>query len=251
LFDAYYDAFSRFMRSGTPGELAGFCDGNAELAVLDVYRNGFLRTCTNVLRSNYPSVDLLVGETCFTALARHYIEVHPPREASLVAYGEDFARIIQDTQDLHRLDYLASVAMLDRAWTEVYFAADAEAPTSDALAGMTVETIMDLSCRLVPAVRLESLEFDALDAWSRLRQGALENPVAIRRGILHVLIWRSADGIVFRALTGPEHAFVAGIAAGQPCAEAALAAVDLNAAFDIAATFAFLLQERILNFEQQ
>jgi hypothetical protein len=250
LLDGYYDAFYRFLRSGTPSGLADYCDENTDLAILDVYRNGFFRTCTNVLRSNYPSVDHLVGEACFTALARRYIEAHPPRQASLVAYGADFAHLIRDTQDFHQLAYLACIATLDRAWTEIYFAEDTEGPAAEVLAGLTAAAFMDLSGRLAPSVRLVSLEFDALDAWTRLRQGALREPMEIRRRPLGVLIWRCGEDISYRALSGAEHTFVAAIVAGRPCAEAALAAVDSDAAFDTVTIFASLLHERLLTFER-
>jgi hypothetical protein len=249
LLDAYYDAFSKFLRDGTPDVLADYCEDKAELAYLHVYRNGFLKTCTDVLRSNFSSVHQLVGEACFTAVAHRYVQANPPRAASLATYGDDFAQLIEATRDLHGLAYLACIATLDRAWTELYFAEDAEMPDAGALAGMSAETIMKLRCRLAPSARLVSLNFSALEAWAHLRRGALRTQMEIRRSPLKILMWRWHGDILFRALGVAEHAFIARLTAGQACAEAALAATELDATFDVAAGFASLLRDRMLIFE--
>ena len=259
MLDAYYDAFSHYLRSGDSRALADYCHGDAELAFLAVYRNGYLKACSDVLRSSFPSVAQLVGETCFTALAHRYVDTHPPPTASLAGYGEHFARLIEELSGVHGLDYLACVAKLDRAWTEAYFAANAHTvdkahtPHADLLAGMTADAMLELRCRLAPCARLVSLQYTVLDAWARLRRGALRMQTQIRRSPQQVLIWRRFGDISFRALGGAEHAFVAGIAAGGTCADAALGAVDLDPHFDVAAGFASLLHERLLvpDHEQQ
>ena len=62
-------------------------------------------------------------------------------------------------------------------------------------------------------------------------------------------MWRSGAEMLYRDLAVPEHAFIAGVAAGRTCAEAAGSALDLDAEFDLVATFASLLHHRMLSFE--
>ena len=311
MLDEFTDAFVRYLRTGTVGVLSDFCDETADPVRLRVYRNGFLRSCVEALRAGYPSVDRLVGEKRFPALARPYVEAHPPRVASLVEYGEDFPRFVEDARDTHRLDYLASFATLDRAWSEVWFAEDADTPdletgvpggggrrrlarspgdsatpnrgrtdplrtdaptvngphgrpaprtrpvsnahTPEAIAPSGVledaEALMNLRGRLAPWVRLVSLDHRALQAWSRLRQGELGQRIEVPRTPQHVLIRRCGSEILYRGLERPEHVFIAGIAAGQRCGEAAGAALEADAEFDLVAAFASLLHHRIATFE--
>ena len=286
MLEAYTSAFAGFLRTGTVGALAGFCAEDADLSRLRVYRNGFLRACVEALRANYPSVERLVGEERFPALARPYVETHPPRAASLVEYGESFPRYIDDTRQVHGLDYLVSFAALDRAWTEVHFAEDdpeedassdgpfrgaglrssRESPSAVRVraasdAGMSrvadppagvpddAEALMNLCGRLSPRVRLVSLAHRALDVWSRLRHRGLERRAEMPRTPQRVLIWRSGAEILYRDLALPEHAFIAGVAAGRPFGEAAGAALDVDPEFDLVATFASLLHHRMLTFE--
>ena len=323
MLDAYADAFSRYLRTGTVGALSRFCAEGADLGRLRVYRNGFLKACIDALRANYPSVERLVGEARFPALARPFVEANPPRVASLVEYGAGFPQHVRDARDMHGLDWLASFAALDRAWTEVCFAPDeahaaphagtigkAEmlpepgdrleasagsearsdspntcaaaragldvpgappdssgpgdatereraAPGSDgsrmpASAGDSAgdaEALMNLRGRLSPRVRLVSLEYCVLETWRRLREGEPEVQAEFRPAPRQVLVWRSDGEVLYRDLTVPEHAFIAGIAAGRPCGEAAGAALDLDAEFDLVATFASLLHHHMLSFE--
>jgi len=335
LLDAYADAFARYLRTGTVGALSGFCAEGADLGRLRVYRNGFLKACVDALRANYPSVERLVGEARFPALARPFVEAHPPRVASLVEYGSGFPQHLRVTRDMHGLDWLASFGALDRAWTEVCFAADDDieakpycgdsgvlpgsggriaanaqpashltgpntsAPGGDSLdsartpsdsSGLSIaaeqsasdpigwpiaaeraasdrtgsptpvstdgvpgdaEALMNLRGRLSPWVRLVSLEHCVLDAWRRLREGEPGTEAEFRPGPRQVLVWRSGGEVLYRGLTIPERAFIAGIAAGHPCGEAAGAALELDVDFDLVATFASLLHHRMLCFEDQ
>ena len=108
---------------------------------------------------------------------------------------------------------------------------------------------MNLRGRLSPRVRLVSLDHCALDAWRRIREGGSGPRVEIRRAPQQVLVWRSGAEMLYRDLAVPEHAFIAGVAAGRTCGEAAGSALDLDAEFDLVAAFASLLHHRMLSFE--
>lgn len=308
MLEEYTGAFARYLRTGTVGALSDFCAGDADLARLRVYRNGFLKACIDALRASYPSVEGATGEKRFAALARPFVEADPPGTAILVEYGEGFPQHVRDTRDVHGLDWLASFAALDRAWTEVCFAEDddieaaphrgdsgvlpgsggrcaadarpesrliglnasapsdsggmfatAEQSPSDSGGSRTLasagglsgdaEALMNLRGRLSPRVRLVSLDHRALDAWRRVREGEPRPRVEIRHAPQRVLVWRSGAEMLYRDLAVPEHAFIAGVAAGRTCAEAAGSALDLDAEFDLVATFASLLHHRMLSFE--
>ena len=286
MLDEYANAFSGYLRTGTVGALSEFCAKDADLSRLRVYRNGFLRACIEALRANYPSVERLAGEERFPALARPYVDTHPPCVASLVEYGDEFPHYLDARRQVHQLDYLASFAALDRAWTEVFFseddlAVDASsngvsedmgalpdgdgrlAPRTGAVSHPAVpgaaapaagipddaEALMNLCGRLSPWVRLVSLDHRVLDVWRQLRHGGLAKRTEIPRTPQRVLLWRSGAEMRYRDLTLPEHAFVSGVAAGQPFGEAAGAALDVDSEFDLVATFASLLHHHMLTFE--
>ena len=286
MLDEYTRAFSRYLRTGTVGALSDFCTEGADLSRLRVYRNGFLKACIEALRASYPSVERLLGGERFTVLARPYVEAHPPRTASLVEYGEGFPLFIEATRETHGLDCLASCAALDRAWTEVYFSEDyrtGDAPPGGACDGVgsplnpdgplapemqpasgsdsagaaassgglfsDADALMNLRGRLAPWARLVSLDYQVLEMWTQLRQESLEQRTEVRHASQRVLIWRSGAEMLYRVLTLPEHVFIAGVAAGRSCGEAAGASLEVDPEFDLVATFASLLHHHMLTFE--
>lgn len=252
LLDGYCEAFAQFLGNGRRDALSPYLGNGAEPAFLDVYRNGFVKTCTDVLQASYPSVAHLVGENCFKSLARRYVDAHPPRSASLAEYGEAFAGVVEETREVHGLAYLGCIARLDRAWTEVYFAArtpHGEGAEPRALAAFNEDAIAGARGRLAGCAHLLNLEFSVLDAWARLRSGELRTPTSIAHEPLVALLWRRGDEILYRALGAPEHTLVAGIAAGQTFADAALDALERDRSFDVSTAFASLLAQRIVIVE--
>lgn len=251
MLEEFTSAFSRYLRTGTVGALSDFCAGDADLSRLGVYRNGFLRACIEALRANYLSVDGLVGEARFAALARPYVEACPPSTPGLVEYGKGFAPYLREAREMHGLDYLASFAALDRAWTEVHFSEDdPREVASHASISDDAETLMNLRGRLSPWVRLVPVDYSVLDVWSQVRRGVFGGQrVEIRPVPQRVLIWRNGAEMLCRDLTLAEHTFIAGVAAGHPCGEAASAALEIDAKFDLVAAFASLLHHHMLSFE--
>ena len=80
-------AMVSILDGGDKAALADYCEADADLEISAVYRNGFIKTCISVLKSNYPVVTSLVGEDYFSTLAHLFVQKHPPRQGSLTGYG--------------------------------------------------------------------------------------------------------------------------------------------------------------------
>jgi hypothetical protein len=97
-----------------------------------VYRNTVLKGCIDALAANYPAVLRLVGEEWFRAAATVYSRRDLPQQPMLLDYGAGFAQFLEGFEPAAELPYLASVARLDRFWSEAHFARD-ETPLDAAL----------------------------------------------------------------------------------------------------------------------
>ena len=161
-----------------------------------------------------------------------------PNASAPAGDGLDDARAPVDSS---RLSAAAKRSVSDSAGSATLASADGVSDDAEAL--------MNLRGRLSPRGRLVSLDHCVLDAWRRIREGEPGPRVEIRHAPQRVLVWRSGAEMLYRDLAVPEHAFIAGVAAGRTCAEAAGSALDLDAEFDLVATFASLLHHRMLSFE--
>ncbi|EHK0035463.1 putative DNA-binding domain-containing protein [Vibrio parahaemolyticus] len=57
---------------------------------MQIYRNNFIISLSEVLSATYPMVEALLGETCFAQIARQHVLTHPLQEGSVIHYGKDF-----------------------------------------------------------------------------------------------------------------------------------------------------------------
>lgn len=61
---------------------------------MQIYRNNFIVSLSEVLEATYPMVLALVGEECFTQLARQHVLNHPLLAGNVTHYGEHFSDTI-------------------------------------------------------------------------------------------------------------------------------------------------------------
>lgn len=61
---------------------------------VQIYRNNFIISLSEVLQASYPMVLALVGEECFTQLARQHVLDHPLTSGDVSHYGEHFSHTI-------------------------------------------------------------------------------------------------------------------------------------------------------------
>ncbi|MGF1759020.1 DNA-binding domain-containing protein [Photobacterium sagamiensis] len=82
--------------------------------LIQVYRNNFIIGLSEVLEATYPGVKAVVGDECFSQLARQHILSHPLQQGDVSHYGEGLAETINDTAELSQaVPYLADLALLE------------------------------------------------------------------------------------------------------------------------------------------
>lgn len=82
--------------------------------LLQVYRNNFIISLSEVLEATYPCIKAVVGEECFSQLARQHVLSHPLRQGDVSRYGEGLADTINNTDKLSlTVPYLADLALLE------------------------------------------------------------------------------------------------------------------------------------------
>ena len=137
-----------------------------------VYRNTATRAALDALAANHPTVRRLVGDAWFESAALVFARRSPPRDGVLAAYGAGFADFLEAFEPARELPYLASVARLDRAWTEAHLAADAPVLMPEALARLDFDALANLRLAPHPAARwVRSADEPACTIWARHREG--------------------------------------------------------------------------------
>ncbi len=90
-----------------------------------IYRNNVTVSLVNALSEVFPTVQNLVGEEFFRAMARLYVQDNPPTSRLLFEYGASFPAFIGQFEPAADLPFLPDVARLERLWLDSFHAADA------------------------------------------------------------------------------------------------------------------------------
>lgn len=81
---------------------------------MQIYRNNYIISLSDILQATYPQVLALVGEECFLQIARHHVLNNPLGQGDVTHYGANFSHsIAQFEQVMQQVPYLQDVATLE------------------------------------------------------------------------------------------------------------------------------------------
>lgn len=211
----------------------GFIDalfdaGDAADPGMRVYRRTVAANLHDALAATNPVVRRLVGDAFFREAARSHARAHPSRSGDLNAYGEHFARFLEDYSHAQVLPYLADLARLEWACHECFLAADGGSLDFEALQRVDPERQGDIRFTLHPAVRLVRSPHPIAAIWQANQPGG--DGSAGGDGPDHILVTRAAGEVRVAGLDAREWNFLAALARGATLEEASHGYDDAAAA---------------------
>lgn len=205
-----------------------------------VYRNNVTVSLIAAIEANFPAVRRLVGQEFFAVMAQQFVRAHPPRSRLLAEYGGEFAGFIAGFAPLADYPFMADVARLERLWLDSYHEADAPVLAGAELAGLAPEALFGLRINPHPAMRLFSSPFAAVTIMSANRLSGEVPKIDVVQPEFG-LITRPALQVDVRTISASSHVFLTKLASQAPLAEAAEAALESDAGFDLAANLQGML----------
>lgn len=175
---------------------------------VEVYRNNHREIFRKALAASFPVIERLVGDACFSGLAREYTRKHPSRSGDLQRYGNNFPAFLDETYGDTPFRYLPDVASLEWALEEVHLEPDEPALAISALGRFRENDYGNLVFVARRAVRLLRSRYPVFSIWRANQSGSDgsvdldsggENAAIARRGNdLHV---HKLDRAAFRLAT--------------------------------------------------
>ncbi|HEX3116480.1 MAG TPA: DNA-binding domain-containing protein [Bradyrhizobium sp.] len=185
---------------------------------LDIYRNTFIHTLTKALRLSFPVTERLVGEEFFEGAAHFFIAEHPPREAWLDRFGDEFPDFLRTFPQAMSIVYLGDVAELEWEVNSALHAADVARLDVAALGAVKPEDQGRIWFVAHPSVSLLRLAYPADAIWRAVLTGDDEalGKVDIESGPVNLLVERRETGIEVERLDRQSWLFLSKLCAGQP-----------------------------------
>jgi len=204
-----------------------------------IYRNNVHRGLCDALAAAYPTVEKLVGQEFFQALAKQFVVSETSRPGSLALYGAGFAKFVETHDALASLGYLADIARLERARLETLNAEDAEPLSAHHLAGYE-DGLGAMRLQAHPACQVVVSDHPVLSIWNA--QNIAGSSTNIIQQAENVLITRPFMDVKLQFLTHGQAAFCAALFNdGSDIETACEHAVFVDGAFDVTRGFADLL----------
>jgi hypothetical protein len=182
------------------------------------------------LASYFPTLQQLLGEESFAAMARAYWHDCPPQRGDLAWLGERLADFIQSSQQLASEPYLADVARLEWALNRCETAADAESDLTT-LVLLSESDPQVLYLQLAPGTALVSSSHPIVSIWQAHHQPLdPQNPfTAVREAFAkgtgeHAVVWREGWRARIQAVDATTAAFMGAVLSGASLAHALAAA---------------------------
>lgn len=205
---------------------------------LQAYRANLGAAAERALASAFPTVQQLMGDGSFAAMARVFVRTHPPARGDLAWLGEPLPGFIAASESLSDEPYLADVARLDWAVQRAESAADYDDASPDGLERLADIDPAQLAMQLRPGLAVVESVHPIVSIWlahhghdgrDADRFAPVRGAFAAGRGECAV-VWRDGWRARVAALAGADARFT----------RAVLAADNLAAALDAAGPdFAF------------
>jgi len=210
---------------------------------LGVYHTNTIVSLTDVLKAAFPVVARIVGDRFFLAMAKVFIEAHPPTQPTLFRYGHDLPTFLGAFPPAESMPYLADVARLEWARIEAYFAEDCAPMDPTQLAEIAPDMLSQASFSLHPSLRLMDSAFPIFEIWA-VNQADHDVIPGIDFGRAECgLVMRRDQTVVQRLLNEDAYHWLKSIATGLALGEATALVAVRSPNFDLQNTLHLLLAE--------
>jgi hypothetical protein len=210
-----------------------------------IYRNNVAMGLILALSTRYPVVKRLVGDEFFAEMARSYARAEPPRSPILLSYGESFPDFISGFQPAQPIRYLGAVARIEWARGAAYHAADVSPMGAAAFAAIMPEQLGALRLTMHPSMSVVRSAFPIYSIWKVNQSRSPVIPVAPWAPEAAVIA-RCGQSVSVKKLLPGQAVFLDALLAGEPFADAVIAASEDAADFDTAQGLTLLIRSELV-----
>ncbi len=177
----------------------------SEATLLDVYHCAYRARLVEVLYSDFPALQTMMGVPCFVEMGRAYIAAYPSRHRSARWVGGELARFLREVAPYSAQPALAEMAAFEWAQAAAFDAADMEPFNLAQLMTAPVKVWPTLKFHFGASLRRLSLAYDIPALWLAASKGeAGEAPLAALPREAEWLIWRAGRDVRFREIDPTE-----------------------------------------------
>jgi hypothetical protein len=169
-----------------------------------VYVSAYRIRLSEYLDEDYPALRALLGDDDFEALVEEYIAGNPSRQRNARYYSARLPQFIQESEAYRANARAIGVALLERALTDAFDAADAEAQSIETLAQFAPQDWPRLVFEFHPSLQVVEAPAGTMDLYAALTAEDEQEIPAPVEGKEIIAVWRAEFDPSYRELGADE-----------------------------------------------
>jgi hypothetical protein len=165
---------------------------------LDVYRDAYYLRLIEILTEDYASLQKLMGEDAFEAMAHDYLDQYPSDSFTIRNVGRNLADYLKNHEGCD--PFYAEYAAFEWALSEVLFIEDQEILTLEALSQVSPESWPKLKLQLHNSCCLLQFNYDIYSVYQALESDEEGPDLDFLEQEQGILIWRFDNEALFMPL---------------------------------------------------
>jgi hypothetical protein len=242
------DLQARVRRAVVHGEMAALepalRGGHAPAKRLAIHHRHYTTSLVTAIVDRFPATVWLVGGPLVSEAAALFVREYPPARPCIAEYGEHFPRFLSAQPTTRDVPYLGQFAELEWHLGRLSLAVD-RAPLSN-LSAVDSRHIAGVRLELQSGVHYAHFNWPVDALISLYLTDCQPDTYTLDVGEVWVELRGRRGELQMQRLTQATCAFRAAIAGGSPLGDAAVAALDVEAEFDVSQALVTLLSEGLV-----
>jgi hypothetical protein len=188
-----------------------------------VYQGMYLLRMVEALEGDFPAVAHFLGDEEFAETVTRYVAAHPSTSYTFNRLGAGFPEFLKTSRGIRRKAFVADLARLELAVTEVFDAPESAAWPADSVTKIPEEAWPGAVLKPIAAFRLGAYGYPVNAYLQSVKDENHDHPDAGRKAT-HVAVWRKGFEVWRLDLSKPAYDFLGALAKGRPFGKAVEAA---------------------------
>lgn len=213
----------------------------------DVYRKTIFENMLHALKTTFPGVWELLGESCANQAAFSYCRLFEnlPKTGCLDDFGEQFPAFLETLSPLQTLPYLKAYASYEWLKHLAYHAKEAKSLSPSDLKKVPQEKIENMIFHFIPSFFLCQSEYPLFDIQEVIQKNT--DLITLSKKQTYILIVRIQDEVVTYWISESQGLFFTHLSQGTTLSKALELATAFDTAFDLTAALVFMLQAKLVS----
>ena len=157
---------------------------------LSIYSNAYQSRLVEALASNYPILNIYLGQEIFEKIASDYINQFPSHYRSIRWFGDQLTNFLNEHSEYKECSYLSELAQFEWIQTLVFDSADSVILKMEDVSQIPPESWMEMRLIPHPSIHRINLSWNIVQIWQSISDGQRPDEPSQNPSKIPWVLWR-------------------------------------------------------------